>query len=84
MAEEEKNEAPEMSKEEQIGFHKGSISVLAKEREELARIVSIVEQLMQMHVKSLGDLGVDLSEVQGQVEGEKKHPEKKVPIENLI
>lgn len=48
------------SKEEQTGFHKGSLTVLAKEREELLRMVSIVEQLMQMHLKSLKDLGVDL------------------------
>ena len=72
----------DMSKEEQIGFHKGSISVLSKEREELLKIVNIVEQLMQMHIKSLGDLGVDLSEFQKQEQ--KEHPEKKVPIENLI
>lgn len=48
------------NKDEQIGFHKGSLSTLAKEREELSRILNIVEQLMQMHVKALKDLGVDL------------------------
>lgn len=48
------------SKDEQIGFHKGSLSVLAKEREELGRILGIVEQLMQMHVVELKKLGVDL------------------------
>ncbi len=48
------------SKDEQIGFHKGSLTTLAKEREEMLRILQIVEQLMQMHVKSLKDLGVDL------------------------
>ena len=49
-----------VSKEEQIGFHKGSLSTLAKEREEMIRILQIVEQLMQMHIKGLKDLGVDL------------------------
>jgi len=49
-----------MSKEEQIGFHKGSIATLAKEREELVKMVRIVEQLMQLHIKNLKDLGVDL------------------------
>lgn len=49
-----------MSKEEQIGYHKGSLAVLAKEREELAKIVNITEQLMQMHIKALKELGVDL------------------------
>ena len=46
--------------DEQIGFHKGAIATLAKEREELIRIISIVEQLMKAHLKSLKDLGVDL------------------------
>ena len=48
------------SREEQIGFHKGALTTLAKEREEMLKILSIVEQLMQMHVKGLKDLGVDL------------------------
>jgi hypothetical protein len=46
---------------EQIGFHKGALSTLAKERTELMRILQIVEQLMQMHIKGLKDLGVDLA-----------------------
>ena len=45
---------------EQIGFHKGALTTLAKEREEMKKILSIVEQLMQMHIKALKDLGVDL------------------------
>ncbi|MFC1691396.1 hypothetical protein ACFL0W_04405 [Nanoarchaeota archaeon] len=53
----------ETSKEEQIGFHKGALSTLAKEREEMQKILSIVEQLMQMHVKSLKELGVDLEKM---------------------
>ena len=47
---------------EQVGFHKGSLTTLAKEREELMRILSIVEQLMQMHLRALKDLGVDLAQ----------------------
>lgn len=46
---------------EKIGFHKGSLATLTKEREELARMLSIVEQLMHMHIKELKDLGVDLA-----------------------
>lgn len=49
------------SSDEQIGFHKGALTTLAKEREEMMKILSIVEQLMQMHIKSLKDLGVDLA-----------------------
>ena len=52
--------AKKESKDEQIGFHKGSLATLAKEREEFMRILQIVEQLMQMHIKELKDLGVDL------------------------
>tara|TARA_Y100000310_G_scaffold160931_1_gene160826 strand:+ start:263 stop:487 length:225 start_codon:yes stop_codon:yes gene_type:complete len=47
-------------KAEKVGFHKGSLATLTKEREELLRILQIVEQLMQMHIKELKDLGVDL------------------------
>ena len=48
------------NKEEQIGFHKGALTTLAKERQEFVRLLSVVEQLMQMHLKGLKDLGVDL------------------------
>jgi len=48
------------SNDEQIGFHKGALATLAKEREEMMKILQIVEQLMQMHIKGLKDLGVDL------------------------
>ncbi|MBS3167999.1 hypothetical protein J4216_02660 [Candidatus Woesearchaeota archaeon] len=49
-----------MANEEKVGFHKGCLSTLAKEREELLKIVSITEQLMGVHVKALKDLGVDI------------------------
>ena len=65
MAKQQKQEqAPQQgaSKDEQIGFHKGSLSTLAKEREEMVRILQIVEQLMQMHVQALKQLGIDLEE----------------------
>lgn len=48
------------SKDEQIGFHKGALTTLAKEREEMVKIIGIVEQLMQAHLKALEDLGVKL------------------------
>ncbi len=49
-----------MANEEQIGFHKGALTTLAKERQELVRMLQIVEQLMQAHLKALKDLGVDI------------------------
>ncbi len=58
------------SNDEQIGFHKGSLSTLAKEREEMLKIINVVEQLMQMHIKALKELGVDL-EAQARAEIEK-------------
>ena len=55
------SKAPGSSTDEQIGFHKGALTTLAKEREEMMKILTIVEQLMQMHIKALKDLGVDLA-----------------------
>jgi biotin operon repressor len=52
--------ADKQSKDEQVGFHKGALTTLAKERQELIRLLGIVEQLMQMHIKSLKELGIDL------------------------
>ena len=66
----------EGNKDEQVGFHKGALSTLVKERQELYRLIQIVEQLMQMHVKALKELGVDLEkeakELQKQMEKQKK------------
>ena len=59
------------SKDEQIGFHKGALTTLAKEREEMLKILQIVEQLMQMHIKGLKDLGIDL-----QKESQQSKPKK--------
>lgn len=70
---------PKTSKDEQIGFHKGALSTLAKERQELAKILAIVEQLMQMHIAALKDLGVDL---QAQAEAMAKAKQK--PIEDIL
>lgn len=56
---------------EQIGFHKGSIATLAKERQELLKMVNVTEQLIQMHANSLKSLGVDLEK-----EAKKKLDEK--------
>jgi hypothetical protein len=75
-----------MSRDEQIGFHKGSLSTLAKERQELARILQIVEQLMQMHVAALKEQGVDLEKDAAGLTGHnaqvQKKPEK--PIEDML
>ena len=67
------------SKDEKIGFHKGALATLAKEREEMLKILNIVEQLMQMHIKELKDLGVDLEKIAKEAKTSKKKP-----IEDLI
>ena len=74
--------AEEASNEEKVGFHKGALSTLAKEREELLRIVGIVEQLMQMHVKGLKELGVDLEKMAG--EAQAQPPKASEPIEDKL
>lgn len=67
----------DISKDEQVGFHKGALTTLAKEREEMLKILSIVEQLMQMHIKNLQELGVDLQKTAQQ-------PKTKKPIEDTL
>ena len=73
------------SVDEQIGFHKGALSTLAKERAEFSRILQIVEQLMQMHVAALNELGVDLrKEVEEMKTQSSPAPGKKKPIEDVL
>ncbi len=67
------------NEQEQIGFHKGSLTTLIKEREELARLITIVEQLIQMHLKALKELGVDMIS-----EAKKLAEKKKEPLESQI
>ncbi len=55
-----KNEAPKMSKEEEIGYHKGAINTLVNERNELVRLLQIVDTFIQSHLKRLEELGVKI------------------------
>ncbi|MBU0466915.1 MAG: hypothetical protein KJ718_00480 [Nanoarchaeota archaeon] len=55
-----KKEESGMSKEEEIGFHKGALNTLVNERNELIKMAQVVEQIMQAHVKRLEELGVKL------------------------
>ncbi len=76
----EQKDVSDMSKDEQVGFHKGALNTLVKERQEMLRILQIVEQLMQMHISGLKELGVDLEK---EAEKIKEKGEQK-PIEDLI
>jgi hypothetical protein len=59
-AEKNKQEEPEISKEEEIGIHKGAINTLIAERNELVKMISNVEMIMQAHLKRLEELGIKL------------------------
>ncbi len=56
----EEPKSPQMSKEEEIGFHKGTLNTLVSERNELVKMIGNVEAIMQMHMKRLQELGVNL------------------------
>ncbi len=72
------------TKDEQIGFHKGSLATLAKEREEMQKILAIVEQLMQMHIKALKELGVDLEKAAKEAMKAAKAKSKKKSMEEMV
>ncbi len=74
-----------VSNDEQIGFHKGALATLVKEREEMLKILQIVEQLMQMHIKGLKDLGIDLEAAAKQAQKAAKSSKKKQgKIEDIL
>ncbi len=52
--------APAMSKDEEIGFHKGALNTLVAERGELVKMIGNVEAIMQAHISRLKELGVDI------------------------
>jgi len=74
-----------MNKNQQIGFHLGSVSTLSKERSELLRIVGITEQLIQMHIKALAELGVDISKFQSSGNAQQKPSAgPKPPLDDIL
>ena len=81
-----KTEAPAGSKDEQIGFHKGSLTTLAKERQEFMRILGIVEQLMQVHIGALKELGIDLAAEAAKMQqtAAKNQPKTSKPLESTL
>ena len=65
-----KNNQPEISREEEIGIHKGALNTLLAERNELIKMVANVEVIMQAHIARLKELGVEIK-VQAPKEEEK-------------
>ncbi|MDO8467351.1 MAG: hypothetical protein Q7S56_00160 [Nanoarchaeota archaeon] len=47
-----------VSKDEEIGYHKGALNTLVAERNELLRTVQNVEAIMVAHMKRLEELGI--------------------------
>ncbi len=72
---------PQASRDEQVGYHKGSITTLSKERQELARILSIVDQLLAIHLAELKKLGVDVG---AEPEATSVIKKDKKPIEDIL
>jgi hypothetical protein len=56
----DKKKSPQMSKEMEIGFHQGALNTLVNERNELIKVITQVEQVMQAHLKRLEELGVKI------------------------
>jgi seryl-tRNA synthetase len=55
-----------LSREEEIGFHKGSLNTLAAERNELVKMIYNIESIMQAHLKRLEELGVAIQKNGGE------------------
>jgi len=64
-----------MKKDEQIGFHKGVIDTLLKERQEMVKIIQIIDSLLKAHIEALKKLGVDIA---------KPPEEDKTPLEKKL
>jgi len=47
-----------MAHEEEIGFHKGAVTTLLKERQEFVRMIGIIDALLKAHSEALQKLGI--------------------------
>ena len=47
-----------MAHEEEIGFHKGALTTLLKERQEFVRMINIIDALLKAHSEALQKLGI--------------------------
>lgn len=65
-----------MEKAEQIGFHKGALTTLTKEHQELLRLLKITEELMKAHLNALKELGIDFEKEAQKTQNEDKLDER--------
>ena len=56
----DEQQAPKMSREQEIAFHQGALTTLINERNELFKMIQNVEAVMQAHIKRLEELGVKI------------------------
>jgi shikimate 5-dehydrogenase len=61
-----------MADEEKLGYHKGAIESLLNERSELARLLQIVNSLIEKHSKALESMGVDVEKFVEKLQQRKK------------
>lgn len=61
-----------MVKDEEVGFHKGAITTLLKERQEMIRLIGIIDALLKAHSEALQKLGVSLTAPEEKKEKTKK------------
>ena len=57
-----KEQAPEMPKETEIGFHQGALNTLVNERNELVKMIQNIEAIMKAHLQRLEELGVKIEQ----------------------
>ncbi len=69
-----------MEGKEKIGYHKGALESLINERNELGRLLQIVDALIERHAKELKDEGVNIQkyieEISEQAEKQSEKVEK--------
>ncbi|MCJ7450217.1 MAG: hypothetical protein MUP58_00575 [Candidatus Nanohaloarchaeota archaeon QJJ-9] len=51
-----------MPEQEKVGYHKGALETLVKEKKELSKMLQIVDSLIENHANALKDEGVDIEE----------------------
>ncbi|MDY6770862.1 MAG: hypothetical protein SV186_02775 [Candidatus Nanohaloarchaea archaeon] len=61
-----------MDDQQQVGYHKGALEALVNEKNELSRLLQIVNSLIEKHAKALQDAGVDVEEYLNQLAEEQK------------
>jgi hypothetical protein len=57
---ENNQQAPEMTKDQEIAFHQGALNTLMNERNELIKIIKNVEVVIQAHLGRLEELGIKI------------------------